>query len=230
MGGVNMEIYRGDIFYIEKKYDSYGSEQREGRPALVVSNNTGNHFSEIVSVVWLTTAEKKPLPTHCEVMSKVPSTALCEQVITISQSRLGNYIRTATDAEMKEVDKCLMISLGLNPDVTCNEDDSQIDDLKTKLEKVTAKYENEKSICDSLQKELAETADELETTQAKLEDKSRELEDHHRHLEHMQEVIHDFKRRGTQHNEVLEKENRTLKIKIELLEEQNERLLDRLIG
>lgn len=64
----------------------------------------------------------------------------------------------------------------------------------------------------------------------KLEDKCRELEDHHRHMEHMKEVIHDLKRRGAQPDEVLEKENRKLKIKCELLEEQNEQLLDRLAG
>lgn len=130
-----MEVYRGDIFYVEDNYRTEGSEQRPGRPALVVSNNTGNHFSSMVSVVWLTTAEKKPLPTHCEVVSGVPSTAICEQVVTISQNRLGNYIRTATESEMKEVDKCLMIALGLNPDVTCNEEDnSQIDELKKQKE------------------------------------------------------------------------------------------------
>lgn len=131
-----MEVYRGDIYYIEDNYRTEGSEQRPGRPALVVSNDTGNHFSNMVSVVWLTTAEKKPLPTHCEVISRIPSTAICEQVVTISQSRLGEYIKTATEAEMKEVDKCLMIALGLGqtPDPSETVANSIIDDLKMKLE------------------------------------------------------------------------------------------------
>lgn len=160
-GGVTMEVYRGDIFYIEDNYRTEGSEQRPGRPALVVSNNTGNYHSDIVSIVWLTTAEKKPLPTHCKILSRIPSTAICEQVITISQNRLGEYVRTATEAEMKEVDRCLMIALGLNLDVTCNEsDDSQIDDLKMKLEgaermleEANNKFMKEKSVCHALQKE-----------------------------------------------------------------------------
>ena len=163
-----MEVYRGDIFYIEDNYRTEGSEQRPGRPALVVSNNTGNYHSDIVSIVWLTTAEKKPLPTHCNIISRVPSIAICEQVVTISQNRLGEYIRTASEAEMKEVDKCLMIALGLNPEVTCNEsDDSMIDDLKMKLEgaermlaedermlaEEKAKFMHEKNVCHALQEE-----------------------------------------------------------------------------
>ena len=156
-----MEVYRGDIFYIEDNYRTEGSEQRPGRPALVVSNNTGNYHSDIVSIVWLTTAEKKPLPTHCKIISRTPSTAICEQVVTISQNRLGEYIRTATEAEMNEVDRCLMIALGLNPEVTCNEsDDSMIDDLKMKLEgaerelaEEKEKFTHEKNVCHALQEE-----------------------------------------------------------------------------
>lgn len=220
-GGVNMEIYRGDIFYIENKYDSYGSEQREGRPALVVSNNTGNHFSEIVSVVWLTTVEKKPLPTHCEVMSRVPSIALCEQVITVSQNRLGSYIRTATDAEMKEVDKCLLIALGLNPDVTCNEEDnSLIDDLKMKLEgaereldEAKARFMHEKNACHALQVEM----DKLRNEEQELEAIIELLKEENERMKNSKPVNNP--------EEVVK-----LKAQVEMLERQNERLLDRLVG
>ena len=160
-GGVKMEVYRGDIFYIEDSYRTEGSEQRPGRPALVVSNNTGNYHSNIVSIVWLTTAEKKDLPTHCKILCKTPSTAICEQVVTISQDRLGEYIRTATENEMKAIDRCLLIALGLNPEVTCNEsDDSLVDDLKMKLEgyermldEEKAKFTREKNVCHALQAE-----------------------------------------------------------------------------
>ena len=136
-----MDVCRGDIFYIEGNNRTEGSEQRADRPALVVSNDIGNHHSNIVSVVYLTTAEKKPLPTHCEVVARIPSTAICEQVVTISQSRLGEYIRTATEAEMNEIDKCLMIALGLNPE-TQNEQviatQGMIDDLMMKLDELNA--------------------------------------------------------------------------------------------
>lgn len=108
-----MEIYRGDIFIVEDTFKTVGNEQRPGRPALVVSNDKGNHFSNNVSVVFLTTKEKAELPTHCKVLCREMSTALCEGVVTISKSRLGEFIRTSTAEEMKAVDKCLMIAFGL---------------------------------------------------------------------------------------------------------------------
>lgn len=108
-----MEIYRGDIFFVENTFKTMGNEQRPGRPALVVSNDTGNHFSNNVSVVFLTTKEKTDLPTHCDILCREKSTALCEGVVTISKSKLSEFIRTATAEEMKEVDKCLMVALGL---------------------------------------------------------------------------------------------------------------------
>ena len=106
-------FYRGDIVWVNDS-KGVGSEQRGERPALIVSNNTANEHAPIVTVIWLTTADKKPLPTHCTVKATEKSTALCESVVTISKERIIDYIRTATDSEMAEVDRCLMIALGLS--------------------------------------------------------------------------------------------------------------------
>ena len=114
-----MEIYRGDIFYVEKSGSYIGSEQEEGRSAIIVSNNACNEHSGNVTVVYLTTKEKKWLPTHVSVWCIQRSTALCECVNTISKERLGEYIRACTDAEMAAVDKALMIQLGMDlPQIT----------------------------------------------------------------------------------------------------------------
>ena len=110
-------VYRGDIFYIANKYQTTGSEQKAGRPAIIVSNDVGNACSEIVQVVYLTTQEKKPLPTHVEVMCNVPSTALCEQIHTVSKERLENFVRICTEEEMKQIDKAILISLEIEPEV-----------------------------------------------------------------------------------------------------------------
>ena len=40
-----MGIKRGDIYYIESGYATVGSEQRPGRPAIVVSNDRNNEHS-----------------------------------------------------------------------------------------------------------------------------------------------------------------------------------------
>ena len=135
-----MEVLRGDIYFIKNFVRTTGSEQTADRPAVIVSNNTGNHFSDLCEVVYLTTKEKKPLPTHVEILARVPSIAICEQVCTVSQERLGEYIRSCSDAEMSALDQALMVSLGLDlpliTDVTAVErvNQQEIDDLKMKLE------------------------------------------------------------------------------------------------
>lgn len=89
-------------------------EYSDTRPALVVSNDKANAFAPIVSVVWLTTQQKKPLPTHCTIIAKEKSTALCENINTINKERLLEYIKTATDEEMEDVDDCLRTALCLS--------------------------------------------------------------------------------------------------------------------
>ena len=75
------EIKRGDIYYVRKgNGESTGAEIRADRPALIVSNDIGNHHSPVVEVVYLTTQEKNNQPTHVKLMGNVPSTALCEQI------------------------------------------------------------------------------------------------------------------------------------------------------
>ena len=121
-----MEILRGDVFYVKSFGDSHGSEQKGDRPAVVVSNNMGNINSSFVQVVYLTTAEKKPLPTHCKVMCLLPSIALCEQVTSVTKERLVGYIKSCTDEEMDAIDKCLKISLALDDIETTREDESKV--------------------------------------------------------------------------------------------------------
>lgn len=112
----NMDIYRGDIFYVKKGGYNVGSEQEAGRPGVIVSNNINNSHSSTVEVVYLTTQEKPPLPTHVQINSRVPSTALCEQIWSVSVDRLGDWIKECTEEEMAQIDNALMISLGLGAD------------------------------------------------------------------------------------------------------------------
>lgn len=104
---------RGEIYYIEKASQT-GSEQVAGRPAIIVSNDRCNFSSEVVEVVYLTTAPKTDLPTHVTIRStQKVSIALCEQVTSVSVIRVGNYISTCTEAEMDEIDTALAISLDI---------------------------------------------------------------------------------------------------------------------
>ena len=108
------DIYRGDIFYID--YGQYtGSEQRAGRPGIIVSNDMNNVHSTTVEVVYLTTQPKEDLPTHVLVRStnKV-STALCEQITTVSKERVGKYLASCTEVEMQAIDRAIMVSLQID--------------------------------------------------------------------------------------------------------------------
>lgn len=108
------QVKRGEIYYVEKAGYT-GSEQSGGRTAVIVGNEIGNEKSPVVLMVYLTTRYKPCMPTHVNVDCREPSTALCEQIFTIDKSRLGDYIKTASDTEMQEIDKALAVSLNLTP-------------------------------------------------------------------------------------------------------------------
>lgn len=110
-----MEINRGDVFYVNRS-ETIGSEQRSGRPAIIVSNPECNEHSPVVEVVYLTCQHKKPMPTHVRIESiGRRSTALCEQITSVDVSRLGDYKGHLTDGEMEQVDMALMKSLSIHP-------------------------------------------------------------------------------------------------------------------
>ena len=60
------KILKGQIYYVNNVGGSFvGSEQVAGRPAIIVSNNIGNRYSNVVEVVYPTTRSKADMPTAC---------------------------------------------------------------------------------------------------------------------------------------------------------------------
>lgn len=154
-----MIVSRGDIYYVCRgNHEITGSEQKPDRPAVIVSNNKCNVYSEVVEVVYLTGESKNPLPTHVPVMCRIPSTALCEQIVSISKKRLSEYVRSCSDAEMEKIDRALMISIGLNdqPKDYVVESKEMIDDLKMKLEGAERELDETKAERDSYESKLRE--------------------------------------------------------------------------
>lgn len=164
-----MGIKRGEIFYIKRGYYT-GSEQEAGRPGVVVSNDKNNESSGTVEVVYLTTAPKKDLPTHVTIHSTGrDSTALCEQISTVSVERLGDYICDATEAEMMNIEIAMLISLDMDvgevkekvievvkevPVETIREvkvdRSSEVESLREELARMQGKYEMMQEMYDSL--------------------------------------------------------------------------------
>ena len=146
-----MKVKRGDIYWITKNphRPTAGSVQEPGRPGIVVSNDANNTFALTFERVYLTGKPKKAMPTNCTINSaKMPSTALCEQVQTISNEQIVGYIGQCTEEEMAEIDRCLTISLGL-PEPT---------DRKSITEPVSPaiSYSEHKARITSLERDLAE--------------------------------------------------------------------------
>lgn len=110
-----MTIKRGEIYYIQSYGNECGSEQRAGRPAIIVSNDRGNQSSSTVEVVYLTTQPKHDLPTHVVIRATgKESIALCEQVHTVAVERIGDYCGECSKNEMQHIDIALLVSLALD--------------------------------------------------------------------------------------------------------------------
>ena len=111
-----MDSYkRGEIFYVMRDGMQTGAEIYHGRPAILVSNDFLNATASVVEVVFLTTQPKKDMGTHVRITSTGrTSVALCEQITTVAVERLGNYIATASDKEMREIDDAIARSLSLS--------------------------------------------------------------------------------------------------------------------
>ena len=110
-------MVRGDIYYVfrDETRGSVGAEIVSGRPAIVVSNEHLNSTSSVVEVVYLTTQEKPDMPTHVTINSSHrASTAICEQIHSVSRSRIGNYIGHCSDDELAKLNVALCASLELD--------------------------------------------------------------------------------------------------------------------
>lgn len=142
-------IRRGDVYYIKRSGYETGSEQWSGRPAIIVSNDQNNAHASTYEVVYLTSQPKTDMPTHATVRTGLPkpSTALCEQITTVHESRLENFMCHLPDADMEIVDTCLAISLGLN-----------LYDLDE-----TEEYEEPEDFDDTIDEPVEETVDDKKT-------------------------------------------------------------------
>ena len=118
--------YRGEIWVAQLGSHPNTSVQEGCRPVLIVSNDKGNHTSNTVVVLPLTSQIKRSeLPSHVELRRedlicfgpKEPvsvSMILAEQITTISKSVLGLRIGRIQNIEkLWEIDTALMDELGI---------------------------------------------------------------------------------------------------------------------
>ena len=111
-------VKRGELYYADLS-PVVGSEQGGIRPVLVVQNDIGNKYSPTVIAAAITSKlNKAKLPTHIELSSKEyglekDSVILLEQIRTIDKSRLKEKIGELSPYKMNQVNRAMMISLGV---------------------------------------------------------------------------------------------------------------------
>ena len=116
-------INRGDLYFADLENQVIGSEQAGIRPVVIIQNDIGNFYSPTVIIAPITSKiiVKSKLPTHVILSAnskRLPkkSMILAEQIRVIDKIRLRQYIGALDDAELKALNKALLIALGIeNP-------------------------------------------------------------------------------------------------------------------
>lgn len=113
------EYHRGEIYYV-REFPVVGSEQKAGRPAVIISNEQLNKNLRTVTIAWLTTKILHTGPEYTLIKSSgCTSRVLGSQITTIDKTRIGEYIGKVTPDEMKAINKCIFAALQLE----CNDDE-----------------------------------------------------------------------------------------------------------
>lgn len=120
----NWNYRRGDIYLVDLGMN-VGSEQGGCRPVLLLQNDVGNHFGPTLIVAPVTSRywKKSKQPTHTLIEGiqnlSSPSVVLTEQLLTIDKVRVMKYLGKVPEDQMQNVNKAVMVSLGLKqPDIT----------------------------------------------------------------------------------------------------------------
>lgn len=114
----NWNYRRGDI-YLADLNPFVGSEQGGTRPVLLLQNDAGNYYCPTLIVAPITSRiwKKSEQPTHCRIENMKylndTSMVLLEQIKTIDKRRVKKYMGRLDKIQMRKVDDCIEISLGL---------------------------------------------------------------------------------------------------------------------
>lgn len=109
------DIRRGDIYFCRWSPAAIGSEEQKDRPVVIVQNDTGNAHAPTAIVAPMTRRPRNHrYPMQFETtMPSGQSTVLCEQITTVDKSRLLRKMGQLSELEMRQLDCCLRVALGL---------------------------------------------------------------------------------------------------------------------
>lgn len=109
---------RGEIWIVSLE-PVKGYEIGKTRPALVISNNSNNLYSETITVLPITSNVSKIYPFEVflskkEINLKNDSKVKCNQIRTVDKKRFLDLLCIVSPEIMEEVRKALLIHLDMN--------------------------------------------------------------------------------------------------------------------
>ena len=112
-----ISVFRGEVYWVDFGQPR-GSEQAGRRMVVAVQNNVGNRSAPTTIVVVVTTHRpSREYPFHVWLDARVlgePAVVQCEQLLTVSKSRLVGKVTALEPELMRQVDSALALSLGLH--------------------------------------------------------------------------------------------------------------------
>ena len=116
--GINIEFPQRGSIYLVSLEPVVGKEIGKSRPALIISNDKNNELSDTVTLIPITSQTNRIylfevyLPKGeggLEFNSKIK----CNQIRTVDKRRLRKYLGKTSEEKVKEIEKALMIHLGI---------------------------------------------------------------------------------------------------------------------
>jgi len=115
---VDKKVYRQCAYLVE--LNGIGSEQCGAKIVICVSNNAHNINAPTFTCVPLTSKIKNDIPVHYKLdtskynfLWKDNTTVLCESLCVVDKSRVQRFVGRIDDEDMAEIERRLMIQLGI---------------------------------------------------------------------------------------------------------------------
>lgn len=114
---MEFNIKRGNIYLVDLN-PIVGAEIGKVRPAIVISNDINNNYSDTISIIPVTSSIGKIYPFEVLIPSNVfgldkDSKAKVSQIRTVDKKRVIKEIGVLTKELIKEIEKAILIHLGI---------------------------------------------------------------------------------------------------------------------
>jgi mRNA interferase MazF len=106
-------VKRQEVWWIDFN-PSVGGEVQKTRPAVILSNDYANEYSNRVQVIPLTSKVEKCYPCEAYVfVDGKKSKAMADQIMTVSKNRLKSRITSISNNDMSSIERVLKVQLYL---------------------------------------------------------------------------------------------------------------------